>query len=373
MIASNHVRTFEPRREAGLDLLGAQGAAAPHDLRARAATRLAVPVAASGISAALALLAWTALAPESAAGAAFVPLLVGMVFLGLPHGALDHLVPARMGAAWGRRPGTLALFLAGYVGLAGAFLWLWTAAPAVAFVGFLVATVVHWGQGDVDFLERFLGRRRAGPVGHVAAVVLRGALPVAVPVLVQTEVAQGLFATAAVATGAVGGGGLDLGAPAVAWGLGVALLALACVYLAGLGHAWPGWSGRAADVGELLLLVALFAWVPAYLGIGTYFIAWHSLRHLARLMLLRAAEARAVVSGDLRGPVLRLARDLVPTTLLALAFLVALTAWSGPRGDGLEGFVALYLVWISALTMPHLALVAWMDGATAHRAAGGRS
>jgi len=29
--------------------------------------------------------------------------------------------------------------------------------------------------------------------------------------------------------------------------------------------------------------------------------------------------------------------------------------------ETLEGFVALYLVWISALTMPHLALVVWMD------------
>ena len=87
------------------------------------------------------------------------------------------------------------------------------------------------------------------------------------------------------------------------WGLAIALLAVTGAYLAGWGQAWSGWTGRAVDVGELLLLVARFA----------------------------------------------------------LAFLVALTAWSGPRVEGLEGFVALYLVWISALTMPHLALVVWMD------------
>jgi len=60
----------------------------------------------------------------------------------------------------------------------------------------------------------------------------------------------------------------------------------------------------------------------------------------------------------MRGPILRLARDLTPITLLALALLAALTARSGPRIEGLGGFVALYLVWIRALTMPHLALVA---------------
>lgn len=140
------------------------------------------------------------------------------------------------------------------------------------------------------------------------------------------------------------------------------MVALAGSYLAGLRHAWKGWWGRSVDVGEVVLLIVLIAWVPAYLAIGTYFLAWHALRHLARLLLLREDDdARAIAGGDLRGAILRLARDLTPITLLALALLAALTAWSGPRSEGLEGFVALYLVWISALTMPHLALVAWMD------------
>ena len=57
---------------------------------------------------------------------------------------------------------------------------------------------------------------------------------------------------------------------------------------------------------------------------------------------------------------------------MALAFLALLTLWAGPRLADLEGFVALYLVWVSALTMPHLAVVAWMDrrGAPRNDAAG---
>jgi hypothetical protein len=57
---------------------------------------------------------------------------------------------------------------------------------------------------------------------------------------------------------------------------------------------------------------------------------------------------------------------------LGLAFLAALTAWSGPRVEGLEGFVAPYLVLISALTMPHLVLVAWMDVGQSRLGAGDR-
>ncbi len=333
----------------------------------RAASRLARPVALVGVVAAAAALAWFALAPEAAERAAFVPLLVGLVLFGLPHGALDHLVPARTGAAWGRRPLPMALFLGGYLTLALGYLALWTVAPALAFVGFLVATVGHWGQGDVDFLERFAGRRRGGPFAHGAAIVLRGALPVAIPVLVQTEVAEGLLASAAAAFGAAAGG-LDLSAPMVRGGLLIVLLGAGLTYAMGLRRAWATPAGRWFDVGEVALLVALFAWVPAYLAIGAYFLFWHSLRHLARLLLLRDADARAVADGDLRGPVLRLARDLVPITLIALLFLAALGAWAGPRIDGVGGFVALYLAWISALTMPHLVVVAWMD-----RAVGARS
>ena len=360
MISTRPTQTTEPRPTAGLGAVVATEAprwpAVPG-----AAARLAAPLVIIGSTSALALLAWFALAPASAERAAFVPLLVGMVVLGLPHGALDHLVPVRMGVGWGRRPAAMALYLAGYAGLAAAYLALWTVAPVAAFIGFLVATVVHWGQGDVDFLERFLARRRAGVGGHAAAVVVRGALPIAVPVLAQPDVAAGLLATAAAATGGAIGSGIDLAAPVVRWGLGLVLAVSLSAYLLGLRQAWTSWVGRTIDVGEVALLATLFALVPAYLAIGTYFIAWHALRHLARLLLLRDDDARTIERGDLLGPGARLARDLVPITLLALGLLAALTAWSGPRIDGVEGFVALYLVWISALTMPHLTLVAWMD------------
>jgi beta-carotene 15,15'-dioxygenase len=365
LIAPKHRPALESRHPAGLERVGVGGSAVVPTVTARAAARLATPVAGVGAASGIAVLVWFALAPEAAVAAAFFPLLLGMVFLGLPHGALDHLVPERMGAAWGRRPMAMALYFGGYAGLAFAYLALWAVEPRVAFVGFLVATVVHWGQGDLDFLERFLGRRRAGPGGRVAAIVLRGALPVAVPLLAQAEVAEGLLVAAADAFAGTVGVGISLSAPAFRWGLGVLLLASGLAYVAGLRRAWSGRRGRWFDAGEVALLAALFAWVPAYLAIGVYFLAWHALRHLARLLLLRDRDVTAIAGGDLWGPVARLARDLTPITLLALVFLAALGAWSGERIVGVGGFVALYLVWISALTMPHLAVVAWMDHAAA--------
>ena len=309
-----------------------------------------------------AVIVWQALSPASAERYGLVPLLVGLVLFGLPHGALDHLVPTRLGFLWARRPLGVAAFLVAYAGLAAAYLGLWLVAPRIAFVGFLVATVVHWGQGDVRFLELFVGRRRVGVVGRVAAIVLRGAIPIAVPVLAFPETAEGLLATAA-RTLAVDATTFDLSSGLVRVSLLAALGLAAVVYVSYASQAWASTRGLALDLGEIALLVALFAFVPAYLAIGVYFMLWHSFRHLVRLAMLRVEDAQAIAAGHPWRPLLRLARDLVPITVVALAFLALLGAWAAPRLEGTLDVVALSLVWISALTMPHLVVVALMDAA----------
>ncbi len=322
----------------------------------------AIAGVATGAAAMLAVVAWHALAPASAERYALVPLLLGLVLFGLPHGALDHLVPARLGFAWGRRPLGLTVYLAAYAGVAAAYLGLWLVSPRVAFVGFLVATVLHWGQGDLRFLELFAGRRPVRWWGRAATVALRGALPVVVPVLAFPETAEGLLRAA---TGALGVdvGALDLAADPLRWALVAALGLVAAAYVASARRAWSTRRGLALDLGEVALLAVTFALVPAYLAIGAYFLLWHSFRHLIRLLMLRPEDARSVAAGRPIRPVLRLTRDLVPITLLALAFLAGLVLWAAPRMDGALDLVALSLVWISALTMPHLVVVALMDTA----------
>ena len=266
------------------------------------------------------------------------PLLLGIVVLGLPHGALDHLIPARTGYALGRRHR--------------------------AFAGFLLATIVHWGQGDQRFLEIFVGRRPRRGIGALVTVATRGALPILVPIAAFPAAAQDLFARATT------GLGLDVATPDLAapW-LGVATLVvlagLAAGYLAVAVDAAASRAGLLVDVAEVAVLIGFFAFVPAYAAIGVYFVAWHSLRHLARLLVLRPADADAVRRGQLAGPVRRLAIDLVPVTVAAVVLLAGLTAWSRANLQSLDDFVALYLVLISALTMPHMLVVAMMDARAA--------
>ena len=327
---------------------------------ASAEARVAPAVTSIGWTAAAVALGLQAFAPAVVERYALWPLLLGIVLIGLPHGALDHLVPARIGLPWARRPLPFAAFLALYVAAAGAYGLVWWTAPTTAFVGFLALTIWHWGQGDQRFLEIFLGRGRTALAGSLVTILTRGALPVLVPVLAFPAAADDLFRRA---TGALGleVAGWSIGDPRVGTALAVLLLALLAGYVPTALRAARDRTGAWIDLGEVGLLILVFALVPAYAAIGIYFLAWHSLRHLARLLLLRPNDAEAVRRGRTARPVGRFALDLLPITLAALAILAGLAAWAEPNLTSVDDFVALYLVLISALTVPHAAVVAAMD------------
>lgn len=307
-----------------------------------------------------ATLVWTVGWPDASSRFAFVPLLVGIVALGLPHGALDPWVPARVGFAWGRRWRPVTVYMVGYVAAVVLYLAVWRVAPVVAFVGFLVATIVHWGHGDVRYLEEFHGRRSIGRVGLAIGTVLRGSLPIVVPVLAHPHEAESLLRHAASALGSAGVEA-SLTTSAVRIALGSFLAVATAAYAALLPRVWTTRRGGWIDAAEVVGLVLFFTVVPAYLAVGTYFMGWHALRHLARLLPLRHEDARDLARGNVARPGLRLARDLLPMTVLACALLVGLYLWAHARISTVEGFVALYLVWISALTKPHALVVAAMD------------
>jgi beta-carotene 15,15'-dioxygenase len=291
---------------------------------------------------------------------ALYSLVLGIVFLGLPHGALDHLVPLRMGFTWGKHPVGIVLYLLAYVAIAAAYFGLWVWQPLVAFVGFLLATVFHWGQGDVRFLEIFLNRQRSSQWGAGVSILLRGSLPMVLPVLAFPETAASLYINAAKGLGLTPLP-LDLSSPAIVLSLTTYMLVLFGFYIfnAVKVSATP-WALR-MDMFEIALLTLLFCTVPAYMSVGIYFIAWHSLRHLARLVILKQSDADKLKQGLWQKPIRCLILDLLPITLAAIGLLVGLYFWKAQHVTSLETFVALYLVLISALTKPHLVVVALMD------------
>jgi Brp/Blh family beta-carotene 15,15'-monooxygenase len=304
------------------------------------------------------LLAWL-LAPQVLTRFAFIPLLLSMILFGLPHGALDHLVPGRLGWAWGRRPGWITVYCLLYAALAGLYLLAWRDAPLSAFWVFLLVSALHWGQGDLHFLEAGLGRRRPVSWSVPLAILARGSLPILVPLLAFPSDFGQLARNAAQTFGAAVSPG-----PLLTPNVRALLVALLGVVLSG--YVLDTWRAAASprrcvlELAETALLLALFLTVPAPLSIGVYFTLWHAWRHLGRLLALDLDPGQTC-HPTCWPPALHLARDLLPLTLAALALLGGLYLWAAPRVATVEEFTALYLALIAALTLPHAAVVALMD------------
>jgi len=288
----------------------------------------------------------------------YAPLVASALVLGLPHGAVDHLAPAR---ATGEAVTVRWLGVVGvvYLLLGGAYTLLWVVAPVVSAVLFVALTWLHWGQGDLYALDA-LGSTHLDSAGVRAGTVLvRGGLPMLVPLLRYPERYR------AVVDAWVALFGRDLHAgwlftPDTRLALGAAFAVLTVGTLTAGYRSTIDWRRDAAETG---LLWVYFLVVPPLIAVGVYFCVWHSLRHVGRLMGIDDDGARAVFRDDGTLPaLLRTGRDALPLTAVSILLLVGVVVVAGIDTEP-RVLTALYLVFIAVLTLPHVAVVTWMDRA----------
>lgn len=293
------------------------------------------------------------------------PFAVSVLVFGLPHGALDHLVPARLA---GRRPtvSSVAVIALVYVVIAAAVLVAWSVAPAAAFLGFIALTWFHWGQGDlwVALAGDSPGRLRPR-ILRAGTIVVRGGLPMLVPLLFHSAtyelVRRGTMEVFGTGADALTFLALGHNGRTVLGGIFAAiLLAMAAVtWRAALSplerRAWLD------DQIEIVALALFFAVGPPILTVGLYFCFWHSLRHIVRLEMLDARGSGHLRRGEYLGAARRFAKDAAPITAIAVLFLAAMYMVLPPPSDAPAAMLAPYLVMISALTVPHVVVVSYMD------------
>lgn len=287
----------------------------------------------------------------------YAPFVLSLVVFGLPHGAIDHLVPSRLGLA--ARPTGVIAVVAIYLLLGALVLTAWHFAPGPAFVGFVLLTWAHWGQGDLFTAVAIDGLERASQATRASFLLARGGIPMLVPLIAHPGDYRGVLAatTSVLPTSTVSHLDPVFGAGfRITVAVGLAIVTVVAALLVRRGAA-----GRArTTVAETLLLVAYFAVVPPILAVGLYFCLWHALQHIVRLQLLDPRSARALRNGRVVPALVRFARAAAPLTLVALALLVVLALATGVR-QGPADLLGTYLVLISALTLPHAAVVALMD------------
>lgn len=286
--------------------------------------------------------------PQAAAAILGPVLLLGLVGLGLAHGACDQLVlptyrPVK-GSAWWQY---MLRFTLGYLSLAalvGLGWWYW---PGATVGVFFLLTVWHWGSADAATPDQ----RRGLWIVHS---LLRGLLLFAMPAVAWPVETQRII------------NGLLLFAGAAPLTVPHFQLAAANLWpLVGGGHAVLWWCyGRKGehkrwqtDLLEVSLLLGLFLSLPPLLSLGVYFSFWHSLQHILRLNSLLGGRKLNVSWQSLGSEVLFFSRRSLPLLCVSVGALGILYWYLSARlVDGDTAF-SLGLIVASIVTLPHALLV----------------
>ncbi|WP_432487272.1 Brp/Blh family beta-carotene 15,15'-dioxygenase [Kineococcus sp. SYSU DK018] len=269
--------------------------------------------------------------------------LVAGLLAGLPHGAVDHLVPTFV---LRERAPRVLLVATGYAATAAAAWLLFRTFPAAALVAFVLVSVLHFGSGEVAFDDERAGRAvGTGRDRDVLAVVATGGAVLVLPVV--GDAASVAPITALVVPGSSG---------VLPWWLttGATVLVLSAVVLT---VARRLHRRRRLAAAEVALLAAVGLLVPPLVAFGAYFGGWHAVRHVGRLLAEDPANTGDLAAGRLARPLGRFALAAAAPTAVSLAALGAL--WS--TTDGWRGFVTADLAVLAGLTVPHVLVVAWWD------------
>jgi Brp/Blh family beta-carotene 15,15'-monooxygenase len=322
------------------------------------------------------LLGWVPLAalipvalfvPEIPPTYRYLPLVASVLLFGMPHGAVDYvaLPRARAGRVSVRGIGVVSAL---YLLFGGAYLGLWFLAPVPAAGLFILLTWFHWGQGDLYALRDMFGVDHVGDrLQQSLTVLVRGGLPMLVPLLGFPGRYREVLGTFVEPFGANASAWLIF-EPTARLALGVAFAAVTLFALArGNRHATAADGGTDArrrwhlDVAETGLLWVYFLLVPPVLAVGVYFCLWHSVRHIARVVLLDGASVESLAGGHFLPATGKFALEAAVPTALALGLIGGLWAVAPGSVETLAGATGLYLVGIAVLTLPHTVVVVWMD------------
>lgn len=284
---------------------------------------------------------------SSLSGIQLWPWLISVLVFGLPHGACDHLVAARLAE---RRTGEsryavfrLAIFFLLYLMGGAVVVLLWISSPSAALVFFLVLAAWHWGSADAVIFG-------GSSADFAVRSTSRGLIVISAPIAFHAEASLSAFSSLLEVFGTVEA---PLWLPSLATGCMAA--ALATAFLLAARDARRGKTRRAArEAVETALILALMYSISPVAAVGVYFLAWHSWRHVLRAgTLLDSGKAK-----DWPGLVASYHVKAMPLTLasvVALAILTLAAGWENP-----SRLVGLYLILLSALTAPHAAvMLAW--------------
>jgi Brp/Blh family beta-carotene 15,15'-monooxygenase len=259
--------------------------------------------------------------------------------IGIPHGALDHLVARPTGSG-----STMFGFVVRYVLTAVVALVAILIFNMIGFVLILVMSAVHFGIGDTAFIAEIDKRTvtKPMPLSWLYAISA-GFVPVIIPLTKSTSES----ALQEINVNIVGWHGgfnnvLLFAAAILAFTTFIALVV----------------NKRYRDAFDIALLVLLSVVAPPLIAFAVYFGCWHAVRHTARLTLVLPSSQKAFARGSTTKAFWSAVIPGLPALIGALVAAVAIGAFTDFEGDSLL-WTMLAIVW--ALTVPHMAATTRLD------------
>ena len=261
--------------------------------------------------------------------------------IGIPHGALDHLVTLPKA-----QPKKMAIFIVVYIAVAVVAVIGILQFNTIGFIIVLFMSAIHFGIGDAAFISEI--DRRTAPerkLNRWFYIPAAGFTPVFIP-LVNSESTEALASV-----------NPDL----INWHQGfdsqilfaVTTFALVAILVMIIGK-------RNREALDLTLLLLLAHLAPPLIAFAVYFGCWHAMRHTARLTLSLPKCTESLNLGLNRKAFSSAVIPGLPA--LVGTFVVAgIMALSGQDFSDEFFWMALVVVW--ALTVPHMVVTAKLDRA----------
>jgi lycopene beta-cyclase len=247
-------------------------------------------------------------------------LIIGLLWIGIPHGALDHLLSKSK-----RTP--LLLFITKYLLIVGVYLALWQFSPLISFFVFILYSAFHFGESELvqnkEQIKSFLDYAKAGLLGLcILSFIIFSHLNESVQIISYII-------------------DVDLSNLALQhnwyWPLFLSLFSLCCI----LGLSF--YSKKGSHLG-LLMLLLLGSLVPLPLAFGLYFILQHShnaWRHLKIGLGMNSMD---------------LYKKSLVYTLGALVIFIIITFFIRDYID-LSELWANFFIFLACISLPHFVLM----------------
>lgn len=261
--------------------------------------------------------------------------VLSVFLIGIPHGAIDHVVSSELFGTGQNLKGHL-LFYGSYLIIMLLLGLIWIFIPVAGMIIFLIISIYHFGQAD---MEDFLISKKKNPMWYIA----RGFFLIGLIVFSSPDVTYAIISTA-----------MNISSdlfysmmPPRNLSLLIILLIYASFILSSV------LKKEIQDIKIFILestvLVFLFLISGPLIGFALYFAIWHSSGHIVELQQFFESKNKEL-------SILQFYKLATPFTLISILGLIFLL-YIQNIFQVEDQFLTLMFILISVLTLPHMLIV----------------